>query len=167
MTKAPKIQTREQAESAMDALALAAHRRDKLEAEMNLKLTAVREKYEEELAALAEAVKNEKDRLRAWADAHPENFDAARSIKLLHGTVGYRLGNWAVKLVRGFKVERAIALVKTVIGPAYVRTKEEIDKELLLADRARISADTLASCGLRLEQAESFYANPEKTEAPQ
>lgn len=165
--KLQKIQTREQAEAAMDALAIASHRRDKLEAEMNLRLTAVREKYEAEMAELATAVKTETERLHAWADAHPEAFDSSRSVKLLHGVVGYRLGNYAVKLIRGFKLERAVALVKNVLGPAYVRTKEEIDKELILSERARIPADALTSCGLRFEQAESFYATPEKTEAPQ
>ena len=165
--KPPRILTREQAEAAMDALALATHRRDKLEAEMNLRLTAVREKYEAEMAQLATSIKTETDRLHAWADSHPEAFDSARSLKLLHGVVGYRLGNWAVKLIRGFKLERAVALVKTVLGPAYVRTKEEIDKELLLADRAHIPPESLTACGLRLEQAEAFYATPEKSEAPQ
>lgn len=165
--KPTRIQTREQAEAAMDALSVAAHRLARLEADMNLKLTAVREKYEEEMAGLAAAVKTETERLRAWADAHPEEFDSSRSVKLLHGVVGYRLGNWAVKLIRGFKADRAVALVKNVLGPAYVRTKEEIDKELILADRAQIPTDALTSCGLRLEQAESFYATPEKSEAPQ
>ena len=165
--KPPQIQTREQAEAAMDALSLAVHRRDKLQAEMNLKLTAVRETYETELATLAETIKTETGRLRDWADADPTLFDKSRSLKLLHGTIGYRLGNWAVKLIRGFKMERAVALAKTILGPAYVRTKEELDKDSILAERARIPPAQLASCGLRLEQAEAFFATPEKTEAPQ
>ena len=164
--KPAKIKTRDQAESAMDALSLAVHRRDKLQAEMNLRLTAVREKYEAELAELAETVTAETARLRDWADANPSLFDAARSLKLLHGTIGYRLGNWAVKLIRGFKMERAVALAKTILGPSFVRTKEELDKDSILAERARIPPAQLASCGLRLEQAEAFYATPEKTEAP-
>ena len=167
MQKLPKIKTREAAEASMDLLARATHRRDKLEAEMNLRLTKVRAGYEEDLAVLAETIKNETARLRDWADSDPTLLGKARSIKLLHGTIGYRLGNWAVKLIRGFKAERAVALVKSIIGPGSVRTKEELDKELLLADRARYPAETLASCGLRLEQAESFYATPEKTEAPE
>lgn len=164
--KPKKITSREAAESAMDALALATHRRDKLEAEMNIKLTGIREKYEEELAALAESIKTETARLREWADADPSLFDKNRSIKLLHGVIGYRLGNWAVKLIRGFKTDRAVALAKTNLGAEYVRTKEELDKELILANRATIQPSALAGCGLRLEQAEAFFATPEKTEAP-
>lgn len=165
--KPAKIKSREQAEASMDALSLAAHRRDKLEAEMNLKLTAVRETYETELATLAETIKTETGRLRDWADSDPTLFDKSRSLKLLHGTIGYRLGNWAVKLIRGFKMERAIALAKTILGPAYVRTKEELDKDTVLANRSQIPPAQLASCGLRLEQAEAFFATPEKTEAPE
>lgn len=166
MPKLPKIQNAEQAEAAMAAYAIAKNRLAKLEAEMNLRLTAVREKYEGEMACLADAAKVEEKRLREWADSNPGLFDKTRSIKLLHGTIGYRLGNWAVKLVRGFKPERAVALVKSVLGPAYIRTKEELDKDLILADRAKLPPETLAGCGIRLEQAESFYVVPEKTEAP-
>ena len=165
--KPSKIKTREQAEAAMDALSLATHRRDKLEAEMNLRLTAVRETYETELATLAETIKTETGRLRDWADSDPTLFDKSRSLKLLHGTIGYRLGNWAVKLIRGFKMERAVALAKTILGPSFVRTKEELDKDAILANRTQIPPAQLASCGLRLEQAEAFYAIPEKTEAPE
>ena len=165
--KPAKIKTREQAEAAMDALALATHRRDKLEAELNIKLTFVREQYESELAGLAKTITTETTRLREWADANPSLFDSARSLKLLHGIIGYRLGNWAVKLIRGFKLDRAVALAKTVLGEAYVRTRTDLDKELILADRAKIPPAQLASCGLRLEQAEAFYATPEKTEAPE
>ena len=165
--KPSKIKTREQAESAMDALALATHRRDKLEADMNIRLTAVRQNYEAELASLADTIKTETTRLREWADANPGLFDKTRSLKLLHGTIGYRLGNWAVKLIRGFKSERAVALAKTILGAAFVRTKEELDKDAILATRATIPPAQLASCGLRLEQAEAFYATPEKTEAPE
>lgn len=164
--KPTKIKTREDAESSMAALATATYRRDKLEASMNLQITAVREKFEDELAALADEIKTEEKRLRDWSDANPALFGSARSLKLTHGTIGYRLGNWAVKLIRGFKSERAVALVKATIGPAYVRTKEELDKELILADRAKLPAPTLAGCGLRLEQAEAFYATPDKSDAP-
>lgn len=165
--KPPKIQTREQAEAAMDALSLATHRRGKLEAEMNLRLTTVRKHYETELAALAKTIKTETTRLRDWADADPTLFDKSRSLKLLHGTIGYRLTPFAVKLIRGFKMERVVALAKTILGANYVRTKEELDKDTILANRAQIPPATLASCGLRIEQGEAFYATPEKTEAPE
>ena len=165
--KPQKIKSREAAEDSMAALAMATYRRDKVEATMNLQLTAVREKFEAELATLADEIKTETKRLRDWADSNPGLFGPARSIKLTHGTLGYRLGNWAVKLIRGFKADRAIALAKNVLGPAYVRTKEELDKELILADRGKLSPDTLAGCGIRLEQAEAFYATPEKSEAPE
>jgi phage host-nuclease inhibitor protein Gam len=166
-TKLPKITTTEQAEAALGAYAFATHRLAKLEAEMNLKLTETRRKYEDEMAQLADAARAEEKRLRSWADGHPEIFGKARSVKLLHGVVGYRLGNYAVKLVRGFKLERVVALVKAAFGPAYIRQKLELDKDLILADRARLGAEALAGCGLVIEQAEKFYIEPEKSEAPE
>lgn len=166
MTKLPKIKTREAAEAAMDKLALATHRRDKLEAEMNVELTRVRARYESDLAVLAEAIKIETARLRDWADSDPALLGKSRSIKLLHGTVGYRLGNWALKLKSGFTAARAIALCKQVIGPGYVRVKEELDKEAIIADRAHYTSESLAACGISIEQGERFFVEPEKTEAP-
>ena len=165
--KPPKIQTSEQAEGALAAYANAQNRIARLESEMNLKLTTIRERYADDLAVLAETAKTEAARLRDYADAHPELFDKSRSIKLLHGVIGYRLGNFAVKLIRGFKVERCIALAKTILGPSYIRTREDLDKDSILADREQLPPAKLASCGLRIEQAESFYITPEKTEAPE
>lgn len=165
--KPAKIQTPEQAEAALAAYAIAQNRIARLEAEMNLKLTSVREHYADEMSSLSDAAKAEAARLRDYADSHPELFDKSRSIKLLHGVIGYRLGNWAVKLIRGFKAERVIALAKTILGPNYIRTREDLDKDSILADRERLPPAQLASCGLRLEQAESFYITPEKSEAPE
>ena len=166
MTKLPKITTTEQAETALGAYSLASSRLEKLTGEMNMKLAAVREKYEEEITAAAEAMKTEEKRLHAWADAHPELFGKARSLKMLHGVLGYRVGNWALKLKSGFTAARAIALCKQVIGPEYVRVKEELDKEAIIADRAHYTSESLAACGISIEQGERFFVEPEKTEAP-
>jgi phage host-nuclease inhibitor protein Gam len=167
MQKLPKIKTQDEAEAALGAYSLASNRLAKVAAEMNLKLTDVRQRYEAEMTELAETMKAEEKRLHAWADENPEAFGKSRSLRLLHGVLGYRTGNWAVRLLRGTTAARAIALVKQVIGPGYVRTREELDKEAIIADRARYDARTLAKCGLAIEQGEKFYIEPEKTEAPE
>jgi len=166
-TKLPKIKTQEEAEAALGAYSLASNRMEKLTAEMNLKLTDVRRKYEDDMTSLAEAMKAEEKRLRDWADSNPSLFGKARSIRMLHGTIGYRITGYALRVLRGFTVTRAVALIKETIGPGYIRTKEEINKEAVISDRSRYSPETLAACGLVVEQGERFYIEAEKTEAPE
>lgn len=152
---------RDSAETAMGALAHASHQRDKLVAQMNLKLTAVREQFEPSIATLTEEVSRQSDLLRAFADQHPDLFARSRSFKLVHGIIGYRIGNFALKTVKGITWTRALNLIKDRL-PVYVRTKQEVDKEAILADRARLTPNDLQRVGLRVEQAEAFYAEPEK-----
>lgn len=152
---------RNSAEEAMGALAYATHQRDKIAAKMNLKLTAVRDQFEPEIAGLSVVIDAETARLRAFADQHPDLFARVKSFKLTHGTIGYRLGNFALKTVKGITWVRAINLIKDRL-PGYIRTKEEVDKEALLADRAKLTPNDFQRVGLRVEQAEAFYAECEK-----
>jgi phage host-nuclease inhibitor protein Gam len=151
-----KVTTREAAEKAMENLALATHRRDQLTAEMNQKLTEIRERYERELTTCTEIIAANEQGIQAWADANPALFEKARSLKLLHGTIGYRRASAAVKMLRGFTKERVVALVKQSL-PAYIRVKEELDKESLLANRQNIATSIITHCGLRIDQADSFF----------
>lgn len=153
--------SRDEAEESMGALAYAVHQRDKLTAKMNLKLTAIRDQFEPEIANLSVVIDAETKRLRAFADNNPQLFERSRSLKLVHGIIGYRLGNFALKTVKGITWARAINLIRDQL-PAYIRTKLEVDKEAILADRGRLTHDDIQRVGLRIEQAETFYADPEK-----
>lgn len=158
-----KINTRDEAESAMQQLAKYTHKRDKVMAKMNQELTDVRARYENEITQHGETISAQEKALKKWADRSPELFGKLRSLKMTHGIIGYRIGQPAVKLITGISVDRAIAFVKERL-PQFIRVKEEIDKEGILAERANLTGAELALAGLRIEQAEKFFVEPEKDE---
>lgn len=150
----------EQAHDAMSILAKATHERDKVVAQMNLNLTAVRDHFEATIKFLGEVISNETKYLRTWADQNPQLFGKSRSFRLMHGVVGYRLGNYALKTIRGITWARALNLIKA-INPRFIRCKAELDKETIISERETITPAELKSMGLCIEQAEAFYANPD------
>jgi phage host-nuclease inhibitor protein Gam len=153
--------TREDVEAAVRELCLASVRLDETQARMNLDLAAVRERFEPDLAALSATVDEQEATVRAWADAHPEEFATRKSLVMVHGALGYRTGQPTLKTVRGVTWEKVLALLRHNL-PHYVRVKEEVDREAILADREALGSENLKTLGLRVEQAERFYVEPNK-----
>ena len=162
MTKTDKAKaarmTREDIEAAVRELCIASVRLDEEQARMNLELAAVRERYEPELAALSEIADEQTAIIRAWADAHPEEFATRKSIAMVHGTIGYRTGQPTLKPIRGVTWDKILAILRHNL-PHYVRVKEEVDKEAILADREQLGDENLKTLGMRVEQAERFFVD--------
>lgn len=159
-------QTLEDVERLMGELALKDARRRALTAKMDEQLKAIRDRYAADLDALDAAQKALEEELASWAELHKESFGERRSLVLTHGTIGWRLGNPAIRLRPRVKAEQALQMVKDRL-PQYVRTSEELDKSALLAafSGKALSAEDLAACGLRVAQTERFYVEPKTEEA--
>lgn len=161
MTRKEKEQaarmTRADVEAAVRELCIASVRIDETAAQMNADLARVRERYEPELAALRQTWEDLFARVEAWAQAHPEEFAGRKSIVMVHGTIGYRTGQPTLKPVKGMTWERVLDVLRR-IAPAYVRVKEEPDKQALLT----LGEENLGTLGLKIEQAERFYVEPNK-----
>jgi phage host-nuclease inhibitor protein Gam len=154
--------TRAEAEQFFAEYAEAAAKFDKLNAELELKLTAIRQKYQDALNATgllkAEAYK----KLEAFGLQNKELFTERRSMEFTHGRLGFRIGQPALKTLKGFTWTVVQTLLKRV-APEYVRVVEEPAKDMILADREKLGSEKLAELGLQVVQAESFYVEP-KTE---
>lgn len=103
-------------------------------------------------------------RLEAWASTHREEFGDARSTVLPGGNrVGWRLGNWAAKTMKGYTWDRVKAELEGLGGKwrAYLRTKTEVDKAKLLADR---DAYDWRAVGVEFAQGETFYIEAHREE---
>lgn len=165
MTKHDKAKaarlTREDIEAAVRELCIASVRLEVQQARMNLELAAVRERYEPELSALSATANEQTAIVRAWADAHPEEFASRKSIAMVLGTLGYRLGQPTLKPIRGVTWDKVLAILRHNL-PHYVRAKEEVDKEAILADREQLGDENLKTLGLRVDQAERFFVEPNK-----
>lgn len=160
----PIPQTLADVEGLMAQVAAADAAARKITAQMDAEITRIRERYAAALDAEKAAREAAEEQIASWAELHKADFGERRSMALTHGTIGWRLGNPAVKLRVRVRAEQALEMVKARL-PEYVRTVEELDKAALLAayaGKALTDAD-LEACGLRISQTERFYLEP-KTE---
>lgn len=160
-------QTDEAAQSIMAEYATADARRKELTARMDQELTDVRSKYSEDLADLNETCDEKFNALQLFAEANKARFDKKRSIDFNHGTIGFRIGTPALKLIKGFQWGAVLELLKQK-APSYVRTKEEPAKDKLLADRDQPEVASLLNrtgIGCEVVQDETFFIELKKEEA--
>ena len=76
--------------------------------------------------------------------------------------MGFRTGTPALKTLKGFTWESVKNLLKEFL-PGYVRTKEEADKEKLLADREKEEVAALfPKVGVKVTQDEAFFVELKK-----
>ena len=107
--------------------------------------------------------------LKNWAARHPEAFPKdCKTLALQSGKLFFRTSPPKLApLGRSFTWEKITALVRTAL-PAFLRTKEEVDREGLLSmaaqadDKAAWSAQ-LRNVGLRIVQEETFNVEPDLT----
>ena len=138
-------------------------RQQKINAEMDIQITKIRDKYADEIERL-NAVKEENfDIVQAYAlENRDEIFSKKKSVETAHGTFGLRTGTPALKTRKGFTWASVTNLLKEFL-PAYVRTVDEPAKDKLLADRDNEVVYTLfEKVGIKVEQAETFFIEPKK-----
>ena len=158
------IETREELEQVCGEYATAVIDRDRLTADLDAKINALRKEYEPALAACAETADGLFADLQAWAVLHPGEFEKTKSLDLLHATIGMRTSPPAVKQMKGVKIEHSLILLRNAKREDFIRTKLEIDKDAILGRYAadKETAKELKTFGLCIEQEESFYVNVKK-----
>lgn len=158
--------TNETMESAFADYARADARIQKIQATMDVEFTKIREKYQEELAALTEEKEQAFEVLQTYAVEQREVlFTKKKSLETIHGTIGFRTGTPKLKTLKGFTWPAVTNLLKEFL-PLYVRTVDEPAKDKLLADRDSDNvAENLQKVGLAVVQDETFYVEPKKEEA--
>lgn len=169
--------TRDDAESCMNDLALAANNQRKLLAERDALVLKINSRYESPLAECAETLTEKTDALRAWAEANNDQFPAGRkSLALVSGTLGFRTGTPKLSLVsRAWNWDKVLQIIEQMpLWQAFVRSKKEVDKESILTQRSQDPDKStfdheLKRIGLRVSQDESFFIEPDlsKCEARQ
>jgi phage host-nuclease inhibitor protein Gam len=163
----PVIRTREAMESLIGEIAALKNQQRLLTAAMDEQIQAVRGQYEAQLAAQNEALDQKMTLARLWSEANPQEFGTARSIETVHGVVGWRTGQPALKTLPGWTFDRVLQTLKAVCAAGYIRVKEEVHKQNLLADREALGPEKLRELGLRVVQEETFFVEPKLTEVPE
>ena len=111
----------QQVEQWMAEVAMADAAERKLTAQMDAELTKVREKYAAALEAEQRRRTLAEEELASWAGLNKEAFGAKRSLKLVHGVMGWRLGTPALKLRSRIKSDMAFDIEVT---NCYVRVAD-------------------------------------------
>ncbi len=156
--------TRDEMEKAMHDYATADAAQRSLTAEMDGKLSDIREEYAGRLQEL-EAEKEEAfNKCQAFAtENRDECFSKRKSMETTHGTLGFRIGNPQLKPAKGMTWAGILELLK-IKGKNYIRTVEEIAKDKLLAERDSDECQVvMEACHISVVQKETFYVEP-KTE---
>ena len=134
----------------------------KLLAEREAEKAKIDKRYREPLDEEAELRKAAAAALAVFCRKHRRDFGDAKSRHLDNGVVGWELGKHRVDLLTKAK-NWAVALVKVVTTlPGFVRTIQEIAKDLMIAayKAGDLSDEQLAACDLRITQSEHFFIRP-------
>lgn len=163
--KAPVIKTREEVEAIVGDITRLKSFQQQTTAAMDARLTEVRAEYEQQLGDAEADLAPMVESVRAWAEANPEAFGKNKSLDLLHGIIGWRIGNPTLKTLSGWTWDRVLEKLKSATAYAcFVRTKEEVDKASLLAQRETLLDGDLRNMGMRVVQDETFFIEPKLTE---
>jgi len=144
--------------------------RKAVEAQFNAELSLVNDRYSSPIARLGGEEKILAEAIEAFAIAHRAEFGDKKSIDRANGTLRFRVGNPAVRLInRKWNWDSVLEAIRQTGRrfAAWLRPKIELDKEKILADyRDRVVADPeLAAVGIRIAQEESFEVIPNYQEA--
>lgn len=130
---------------------------------MDVEMTRIREKYQDDLQKWGDMKTKSFDTLQAYAmENRDELFSKRKSMETVHGLFGFRTGTPKLKTLKGYTWGAVTNLLKEFL-PSYVRTTEEPAKDKLLADRdvPEIS-DMFKKIGVYVDQDETFFVEPKK-----
>lgn len=159
----PTIITKLRAEELLGEVAALTLEERAAKTAMDHELTAVRAKYEGALDTLQKQIGDKTALLESWAAANPGEFPKNRkSIDLLHGTVGYRTGTPKLKALPKWTWDRVLEKLNQLAALAYIRTKEEVNKEAVLAaiSDGSLLPEQARLFGVVMVQDESFFVEP-------
>jgi phage host-nuclease inhibitor protein Gam len=148
---------RDQVNAAIAEIGTLQRDRVRLEAEMNDELEAVKARCNAKTKPMGERITELGKGVKLYCEANRATLTKDGRVKFhdfATGKVNWRLTPWACSLK---KIDEVLALLKAKGLTQYIRTKEEVDKEALLADRATL-ADTIK--GVSFGQKEEFAIEP-------
>lgn len=98
--------------------------------------------------------------VRAWAEANPAEFGKFKSLDTTHGTLGFRTGTPKLKTIAGWTWDRVLEGLRALKRTAFIRTKEEVNKDAIIEARDRLLDGGLRVMGIRVVQEETFFIEP-------
>lgn len=131
----------------------------KIEAEIELAVQKIRDRHKSNIANLMEQRDMSFEKLKAYAEGNRETlFTRKKSIDWGFGVLGYRIGTPKVEKIRGVTWDALLGLLKGAGFDRFVRAKEDVDKEKIIASREDIEVmANLGKLGISVVQDETFF----------
>ncbi len=133
------------------------------EATLNAELQKLRAVFELQTAEQTQMKEMLSAQLEKFVIANKNEFEKERSREMMHGIIGLRRSTPKIAMLnRKYNSNTVLKLLKKVKwGKPLLRTKEEIDKEKLLAAHAgkQLNDEKLAAVGLKVDATENFFYN--------
>jgi len=132
-------QTRDDVIADIAQIGICQRERQKIEARMNDELAKVREEFETEALAHAEEIKRLAAGVQIWCEANRVELTSNGKIKTVNfatGDVKWRLRPPSVAIRTA---EAVIEALKNLKLDRFIRTKEEVNKEAILAEPSAVS----------------------------
>lgn len=151
---------REEVNAAIAEIGAAQRRRDEIQTAMNDELAAVRARFEEEAAPHAGVIKELGHAVQVWCEGNRGELTRdgrTKTAKFAAGEISWRTRPPRVS-IRGEGI--VLEALKRLGLDRFIRTKEEIDKNAILADPGAVDGVK----GVSISQGEDFVIKPFETE---
>lgn len=161
---------REDAERIVARIAEIANTKRSLVAETDAAVLAARDRHAAQIDAIDAEIKTNTSLVQAWAEANPSEFGNRKSLEFPAGKIGFRTGTPKLKTLAGWTFARVLEKLQSLPwGHAFVRVKSEVDKEAIIAQHSRegFATGELREIGVRVDQDEAFYVEPDLTQIEQ
>lgn len=129
------------------------------EAEMNEEINKIRSKYDEATKDSRARKQLLEQEIEGYCKINKDVFGTTKTKALIFGKVFFRTNPPKVsQLNKKYSAATSIELIKKLFKNKFLRTKEEVDKEEILAAYAaqEINDQKLAAIGLKIDQDEKF-----------
>lgn len=155
------VPTRAQVETLIGHIRGEKIRELRIQADREKQLKEVDEKFRADLNSISAAIQDKFAQVQSWAEANAEEFVMRKSLEFTHGTIGFRTGTPRLALLnRQWTWEKVLAALRRVpLWQKFIRTREEVDKDRLIAERELV-AGVLPDFGVKVVQDESFFIEP-------
>lgn len=158
-TALPVPKTTEEAEQLLADIGRAQRQVSTIGNRMNDRLLKIKQEFEEGAKPLNEEIEQKFAALHAWAESNKETLlkGKAKTAKLATGELSWRTTPASVSLS---KVEVVLIALKQRGLTQFIRSKDEVNKDAILADPEKVKDIK----GIKITKKEEFVAKPYESE---
>jgi len=154
-----------EAQAAANLYAEASIKKDKLNAQLNEKLYALRQQFEPQITELEEVLAEPVELLETFAIEQRKNWDG-KSIELANCVIGFRTNPPSVAKPKKVTWDYLVGMMKdSKLLKPFVRVKEDVDKAAILKLNDPKVLSAMQKIGIEIEQEENFFVDTKKDKA--